>query len=251
MGRGMAGVKKRYYAVIRGSTPGIYTTWHGLNGAQEQVKGFPGALYRGFTTLTEARDFLSQGSGDSPHPSDSPPNGGLFVSKPPGIGKIVSIYTDGGCINNPGPGGYGVVIIDGRKRTELSGGYRLTTNNRMELMAAIVALRSLKKRSLVTLTTDSQYVVNGIQKGWAMRWRSRNWMRDKNHRAENSDLWAELLDVLEKHEVSFQWVRGHSGHPENERCDALAKRAAHLPNHLPDTVYERSRQGSQEPRLFD
>jgi ribonuclease HI len=189
--------------------------------------------------------------GDSPHPSDSPQNRGLSAPTPPGIGKVVSIHTDGGCINNPGPGGYGVVIINDRERIELSGGYRLTTNNRMELMAAIVALRSLKKRSRVMLTTDSQYVVNGIQKGWAMRWRSRNWMRDKKHRAENSDLWAELLDVLEKHEVSFQWVRGHSGHPENERCDALAKRAAHLPNLLPDTVYERSRQGSQEPRLFD
>ncbi len=144
-----------------------------------------------------------------------------------------------------------MVIIDGRKRTELSGGYRLTTNNRMELTAVIMALRSLKKKSRVAITTDSQYVVNGIEKGWALRWRSRNWMRDKSHRAENSDLWAELLNLLEKHEVSFQWVRGHSGHPENERCDALAKSSSRLPDLPSDTVYEQAGQGPPGPRLFD
>jgi ribonuclease HI len=247
----MAGAKKRYYAVIRGNTPGIYTLWDGPGGAQEQVRGFPDALYRGFTTLAEAQDYLAQGTGDSHPQMAGKPDGRFLVSTPAGKGKIVSIYTDGGCLNNPGPGGYGVVIIDGRKRTELSGGYRLTTNNRMELAAVIMALRSLKKKSRVVLTSDSQYVVNGIEKGWALRWRSRNWMRDKSHRAENSDLWAELLDLLEKHEVSFQWVRGHSGHPENERCDALVKSSTRLPDLPSDTVYEQAGQGSLGPRLFD
>jgi ribonuclease HI len=247
----MAGAKKRYYAVIRGNTPGIYTLWDGPGGAQEQVRGFPDALYRGFTTLSEAQDYFAHGTGDSPLQMADKPDGRIPVSTPAGNGKIVSIYTDGGCINNPGPGGYGVVIIDGRKRTELSGGYRLTTNNRMELTAVIMALRSLKKKSRVVLTTDSQYVVNGIEKGWALRWRSRNWMRDKSHRAENSDLWAELLDLLENHEVSFQWVRGHSGHPENERCDVLVKSSFRLPDLPSDTVYEQVGQGSPGPRLFD
>jgi ribonuclease HI len=209
-------------------------------------------LYRGFSTQKEAKEFLLTGGHDGQKHTKriprSTPNEAL-VGEPEGL---ISIYTDGGCINNPGPGGYGAVIIDGKKRTELSGGFRLTTNNRMELMACIVALRALKKMTKAVLTSDSRYVINGIQKGWAKKWRTRNWMRDKTHRAENSDLWAELLDILERHDVAFQWVRGHTGHPENERCDAMAKDAARLPGLPPDTGYEKTGRGSsQGPRLFD
>jgi len=138
----------------------------------------------------------------------------------------VRIYTDGACLGNPGPGGYGVVLLYGESRKELSGGYRLTTNNRMELMAAIVGLESLTVPCRVTLFTDSQYVVNAMTKGWARRWRQQGWMRNKKEKALNPDLWEKLLTLCRRHEVIFIWVRGHAGDPENERCDLLSKQAA-------------------------
>jgi len=140
--------------------------------------------------------------------------------------KTVEIYTDGACQGNPGPGGYGVVLLYGEHRKELSGGYRLTTNNRMEMMAAIVGLRSLTAPCNVTLYTDSQYVVNAITKGWAKKWRANNWMRNKTEKAVNPDLWEELLTLCDEHQVTFKWVRGHAGNIENERCDRLAVAAA-------------------------
>ena len=140
--------------------------------------------------------------------------------------KNVTIYTDGACLGNPGPGGYGVVLIYGANRKELSGGYRLTTNNRMELMAAIVGLEALNGRCRVNLYTDSQYVVNGIQKGWAKRWKAAGWMRTRKDPAVNADLWERLLKVCETHDTTFVWIRGHAGHDENERCDQLSKVAA-------------------------
>jgi ribonuclease HI len=136
--------------------------------------------------------------------------------------KKVTIYTDGGCRPNPGPGGYGAILIFGQHRRELSGGYRFTTNNRMELIGAIRALEVLKERCEVDLYSDSQYVVNGIMKGWAQRWRAKGWRRNGTEAAENPDLWEQLLQLCETHAVHFHWVRGHDGHPENERCDALA-----------------------------
>jgi ribonuclease HI len=246
----MSDARKRYYAVIRGRKTGIFTSWFGAGGAQEQVKGFPCAVYRGFASRQEAEDYFSQGAAERSIVARQPAKESLSKPAPPVKGRYVSIYTDGGCINNPGPGGYGAIVIVGSSRVELTGGYRFTTNNRMELTACIVALRTLKERSRAVLTTDSQYVVNGIQKGWAQRWRSRNWMRDKVHKAENSDLWSDLLDVLEMHEVTFQWIRGHSGHPENERCDELARTSALLPDLPPDTGYELSRQELKRSRLF-
>ena len=152
--------------------------------------------------------------------------------------KHVRIFTDGACIGNPGPGGYGVVLIYGEKRREISGGFRRTTNNRMEIMAAIVGLRALRYRCAVTLYTDSQYLVNGIMKGWAKRWRANGWMRNQEERALNSDLWALLLDLCAQHEVRFEWVRGHSGHKENECCDRLSVRAAEGKGLPPDDGYE-------------
>ena len=152
--------------------------------------------------------------------------------------KQVTIHTDGACIGNPGPGGYGVVLMYGEHRRELNGGYRRTTNNRMELMGPIVGLGLLNQSCRVTLHSDSQYVVEGIEKGWAKRWRRNGWMRNKRDRVVNPELWGKLLDLCEKHEVEFRWVRGHAGDPENERCDQLAFEAAHKKDLQVDEGYE-------------
>ena len=150
----------------------------------------------------------------------------------------VILYTDGACTGNPGPGGYAAILTYGRHRRELSGGFRHTTNNRMELTAAIVGLRTLKKPCQVILYSDSEYVVNAMSRGWAERWRANGWKRNKRDRALNPDLWEELLALCRHHEVEFRWVRGHSGNSDNERCDELAVGAAHG-LHLPiDKGYE-------------
>ncbi|MBE7024296.1 MAG: ribonuclease HI [Ruminococcaceae bacterium] len=136
--------------------------------------------------------------------------------------KQVEIFTDGACSGNPGSGGYGVVLKYGGAQKELSGGDRETTNNRMELTAAIVGLEALKERCAVTLYSDSKYLVDAIKCGWAVKWRENGWMRNKKEPALNPDLWERLLDLLDKHVVELVWVKGHAGHPENERCDKLA-----------------------------
>nr|WP_129678213.1 ribonuclease HI [Candidatus Chloroploca sp. Khr17] len=136
--------------------------------------------------------------------------------------KQVTIYTDGACEPNPGPGGYGVVLIYGDNRKELSGGFCYTTNNRMEIMAVIKALEALKKPCIVMLYTDSRYVVDTMSLGWAKRWKANNWMRSKKERAVNVDLWNRLLELSEQHHVEFRWVKGHAGNQENERCDKLS-----------------------------
>ena len=134
----------------------------------------------------------------------------------------VTIYTDGACSGNPGPGGYGAILMYGEHKKELSGGEKLTTNNRMELMGVITALKALNRPCQVDLYTDSQYVVNGIEKGWARKWQSNGWMRNKKEKAMNPELWQELLDLLEIHQVSFHWVKGHAENPYNNRCDEIA-----------------------------
>jgi ribonuclease HI len=165
--------------------------------------------------------------------------------------KHVIIYTDGACIGNPGPGGYGIVLLYGSRRKELSGGYRLTTNNRMELMAAIVGLRALKERCTVTLYTDSQYLANAMGQGWAARWRDNGWRRNKKELARNADLWAQLLDLCAGHDVTFEWVRGHAGDPENERCDQLSMQAALQPDLPPDSGYEQEPAGATAESIAD
>ena len=152
--------------------------------------------------------------------------------------KNVTIFTDGACTGNPGPGGYGAILEHGEKRKELSGGYRLTTNNRMELMAAIAALEALRYPCVVTLYTDSQYLLNGIQKGWAKKWRANGWRLASKGPAVNIDLWERLLALCETHKVTLSWVKGHAGHDENERCDRLSVAAAKSPNLPPDEAYE-------------
>ena len=166
------------------------------------------------------------------------PNGHCEGSKLVSIKKHVVIYTDGACSPNPGPGGYGVVLMYGEHRREYSGGYRSTTNNRMELLAPIIGLSALNQSCRVTVYSDSRYVVDGIQKGWARTWRANGWMRNKKESAVNPDLWDRLLDLCDKHDVEFRWVRGHSGDPENERCDRLAVEASKGPDLAVDEGYE-------------
>lgn len=149
--------------------------------------------------------------------------------------KKVTIYTDGACSGNPGPGGYGVILRFNDHIKELSGGYRSTTNNRMEIMGAIKGLESLKEPCDVTIVTDSQYLVNAVEKGWARKWKANGWMRNNKDKALNPDLWERLLQLLSKHTVRFQWIRGHNGHAENERCDQLAVAAA-AKSDLPEDV---------------
>ncbi len=136
--------------------------------------------------------------------------------------KHVEIFTDGACSGNPGPGGWGAVLRYNGRTKELSGGERNTTNNRMELTAVIKSLESLKEPCRVTLTTDSKYVCDGINKGWAMSWQKNGWRKADKKPALNPDLWEQLLNLLKIHTVEFTWVKGHAGHPENERCDRLA-----------------------------
>ena len=136
--------------------------------------------------------------------------------------KTVEIYTDGACSGNPGPGGWGVVLRCGSAEKELSGGEENTTNNRMELTAAIEGLSALKEPCKVLLTTDSKYVSDGITKGWAESWRKNGWRMADNKPALNPDLWERLLELVKIHDVKINWVKGHAGHPENERCDKLA-----------------------------
>lgn len=140
--------------------------------------------------------------------------------------KHVDIFTDGACSGNPGPGGYGAILRYGSRERELSQGFAQTTNNRMELSGAIEALKLLKEPCQVTLYSDSQYLSNGINKGWAEKWRANGWMRNKKEPALNADLWEELLRLCEIHQVKIVWIKGHAGHPENERCDQLAVAAA-------------------------
>src|SRR5437879_5491651 len=134
----------------------------------------------------------------------------------------VEIYTDGACSGNPGPGGFGIVLLSGGNRLEISRGFLRTTNNRMELLGVIVALEQLKRPCKVTLHSDSRYVVDSIQKGWVYQWQRKGWRKADKKPAINVDLWQRLLPLLEKHEVTFKWVRGHAETVENERCDVLA-----------------------------
>ena len=154
------------------------------------------------------------------------------------MSDIIQIYTDGACKGNPGPGGYGVVLLAGERKRELSGGFRKTTNNRMELLACIEGLRSLKRPSSVVLTSDSKYVVNAMVKGWAKKWRSRGWKLSPSKHAKNPDLWAQLLDLCAEHKVEFKWVKGHNEHPENERCDELAVAASEGKDLPVDAAFE-------------
>lgn len=151
--------------------------------------------------------------------------------------KQISLFTDGSCLGNPGPGGYGAILIYKQHQKELSQGYRLTTNNRMELMAAIAGLQSLQEPCMVRLTTDSQYVKQGITQ-WIQNWKRRGWLTASKEPVKNVDLWKLLDTEVQRHQVDWHWVKGHSGHDENERCDILARDAAMSHDLLEDTGYQ-------------
>lgn len=149
----------------------------------------------------------------------------------------VTIYTDGSCLGNPGPGGWCAILKDDKHSKELFGGFRLTTNNRMELLAVIEALLALKRPCRVDLWTDSQYVRNAIEKRWIVSWQKNGWKNSEKKPVKNQDLWQRLLPLLSTHQVRFHWLRGHSGHVENERCDKLARAAAQGRNLPEDSGY--------------
>ena len=151
--------------------------------------------------------------------------------------KKIDIYTDGACSGNPGAGGYGIVMLYKGIRKELSQGYRVTTNNRMEMLAVIKALECLKEPCQVTLYSDSKYVVDSITKGWVYGWKKRGWIKSDKKKALNVDLWERLLPLLEKHQVEFIWVKGHAENVENERCDELARGAIASGDLLEDENY--------------
>ncbi len=245
--------KKKCYAVAVGRNSGVYNKWCGKDGAEDQVRGFPNAVFKGFANRKEAENFLKKHDAHQARlqfkyseTNTKPKNN---TRKKPIKFDPVIIHADGACIRNPGPGGYGVVLRSGNKRKELSGGFRFTTNNRMELSACIVGLSKLKSPSKATLHSDSKYVVNGIKKGWAKRWRSNNWMRTKEDPAINPDLWGRLLDLCDRHDVKFVWVKGHAGNPDNERCDRLATQAASKRNLPADKIYEANKYGSSPKEL--
>ncbi|MEZ4711241.1 MAG: ribonuclease HI [Caldilineaceae bacterium] len=257
----MSRKKKEYYVVVKGRNTGFYSNWVGMDEAYEQVNGFPGAIYKGFYTRDEAISWLAGFSIETlielapnlveyvdnnvtPQPTipalfDSPDTGktplanGAKQSDQSESRKEVILFTDGACEPNPGQGGYGVVLIYGKHRRELMGGYRLTTNNRMELLASIQGLEALKEPCKVKLYSDSQYLVNAINLEWVNRWKSKNWQKVKN-----ADLWKKLLEQCEKHQVKFAWIKGHAGNINNERCDLLATRASKSKNLMIDVVYE-------------
>lgn len=227
---------KKFYAIAVGRNPGIYDNWPA---AHREVIGFTGARYKGFLTRQEAEAWIK-----NPAPArfthackhdatSSAPN------SPPKADEV-TIYSDGGALRNPGPGGYGIVQIYNGTRKEMSGGYNLTTNNRMELMGCIVALRNLEQKGKpVTLYTDSSYVVNGISKGWALKWRKNGWIKSDNTPAINPDLWGELLNLIEGLNITFKWVKGHAGNQFNERCDQLATAFAMKTGLPTDTGYKK------------
>lgn len=241
--------KKKFYAVAVGGKKNIYTDWATT---EKQVKGVAGAKYKSFPTRQEAESWL-QNPVYSKKPQTGPGRNGAVKkpqtsagAKPKAAAGIpadaIVVYTDGGAINNPGPGGYGIVICDGTTRREISGGYRLTTNNRMEMTACIVALREVIGLGRpIVLFSDSSYLVNGVEKGWARSWRRRGWRKSDGAPALNPDLWSELLDLLEEGKVELRWVKGHAGNELNERCDQLAVAAARSTGLPADRAYEESR----------
>ena len=216
---------KKFYAVVRGRRPGIYTQWFGPDGAQVQVAGFPNARYKGFPSRCEAEAFMKNGGvvpasaqrkGKTAAPQDPPA---------PANGPRVEVYTDGGALGNPGPGGWGVRLkySDGRI-IELGGAEVHTTNNRMELTAAIEGLKRVSHCGSITVVTDSEYLRKGITQ-WIHGWKRRGWMTAARKPVLNQDLW-QALDRLNRPDIQWRYTRGHAGDPDNERCDELARAEA-------------------------
>lgn len=220
---------------MRGRRPGVYPIWTGKNGAEAQVKDFPGALFKGFADPQEAARWLK--SLNIPA-SRIPEEVSRLLSGEQGAGHIderldqalstgkAALFTDGACRHNPGPGGYGALLISENRTQEISGGFRRTTNNRMELMACILGLKLLKRPSQVVIFSDSRYVVNMMKMGAASRWKAAGWRKVNGQPVLNVDLWDELLKLCAVHQVEFIWVKGHAEYEQNMRCDELAVKAA-------------------------
>ncbi|HEX4997165.1 MAG TPA: ribonuclease HI [Terriglobia bacterium] len=228
----------KFYAVRKGYQTGIFRTW---DDCRRQVEGFAGAQFKSFPTEREALEYLA---GKDPRPPVQAPRSPVAAATQEQDSASVVVFSDGAASPNPGPGGYGVVIVEGDRRRELSGGFRLTTNNRMEILGCIVGLSQIEAPSDVAVYSDSRYVVNTMDQSWAIRWRKNGWRRKDAsgnwQPALNSDLWLRMLELCDKHQVRFHWVRGHAGHPENERCDELARTAARSGKLAVDEEYERS-----------
>lgn len=240
----MAAKTKKIYAIFSGRHPGLYKTW---DEASVQITGFKGAKYKSFKQENDAITWLRECIISATEPVDEnivnlvKANNDLVTQSTSMESDTVIIYTDGGASPNPGIGGYGIVLMKGRLRKELSAGYEYTTNNRMELLACIVALRALKESSNVKLHTDSKYVVDSISKGWAKGWQKKGWRKSDGKTAENIDLWKQLLELIAIYDVEFVWVKGHAGNVENERCDVLANQAKTAKKLLVDTGYTPTR----------
>lgn len=201
---------QKYYAVRKGRQIGVFTAWGGPGGAQAQVKGFKGAEFKGFQTRDEAEAFVRG------KPYDA------SITAIPMEADTIVVYTDGGAIGNPGPGAYGAVIFEpGAEPRELTRGFRRTTNNRMELMGCIAALESLEASARILLHSDSKYLVDAVNRGWARSWRRRGWRKSDGQAALNVDLWERLLVLLDARDVTLDWVKGHAGNAGNERCDQM------------------------------
>ncbi len=217
--------KKKYYAVRKGRKTGIFDQWFGPNGAQINVTGFPGAEFKSFPTRAEAEQFLRRMDEEN-------------AAEEAGDNKHTTVFTDGGAVGNPGPGGYGVVVLfpDGQRK-ELCGGYKLTTNNRMELMGCIAALEALPSEAPIVLHSDSRYLVDAVSKGWVYAWQKRGWRKANGEPALNVDLWKRLLILLGEKNVALKWVKGHAGNVWNERCDQLVHEAIRKGNLETDAGY--------------
>jgi len=162
---------------------------------------------------------------------------------------LILLFSDGGADPNPGIGGFGVILKYGKHVKEFSVGYKLTTNNRMELMGVIYGLEQLKKDAKVRVCSDSQYIVNAINNGWLDKWKENNWLRNKKEKALNIDLWKRLIKLMDIHEVSFEWVKGHAGHEENERCDSLATAAMASKSLLEDVEYLKQKENPVDGKI--
>ena len=212
---------KKFYAVKRGRKTGLYTVWAEC---AAQVKGFQGAVYKGFMTEDEARAWL--GGADA---RTEQPRAAAEMAEPPAPDADYIIHTDGSCLRNPGgAGGWAAVIETAATGAveEKSGGDPETTNNRMELTAALMALSAVPEGARVALYTDSQYLKNAFTKFWLPAWKKRGWKKADGEPVLNQDLWVQLDAAFATRQVQFHWVKGHAGNPRNERCDALARAEA-------------------------
>lgn len=206
----------KFYAIKNGRKSNVVVNaWDECN---KLVNGYKGAVFKSFKNETDAWSYLGCIKKDN-----------IITDKDINLSikSVVTCYTDGACSGNGkingGAGGWGAVIIENGKRTEISGGSANTTNNRMELQGCIEALKFVKTPSEITLISDSKYVIDGINKGWAINWRKNNWLKYDGQPVKNPELWHELLDLIAFHKsVKFQWVKGHASNPENNRCDKLA-----------------------------